>query len=130
MGKMQKTVREWAEISKYDIRTAEAMLKTKRFLYVAFMCQQAIEKVLKAVYVQEKGELPPRTHNLLYLVDALGVSLKEKELTFLSRLNQFYIESRYPGDRVKLAAAMDKKRTGKMLNETREVWECLKLMLR
>lgn len=34
----------WKEISDYDIDTAEAMLKSKRYLYVGFMSHQAIEK--------------------------------------------------------------------------------------
>ena len=54
---MEKVVSEWVEISEYDLKTAEAMLATARYLYVAFMCQQAIEKILKALYVQQKGEL-------------------------------------------------------------------------
>jgi HEPN domain-containing protein len=38
----------WAEIADYDLDTAEAMLATKRYLYVGFMCHQTIEKLLKA----------------------------------------------------------------------------------
>lgn len=38
----------WAEMSDYDLETAEAMLATGRYLYVAFMCHQTIEKILKA----------------------------------------------------------------------------------
>lgn len=69
---MQKTIKEWVEISEYDLQTAEAMLHTQRYLYVAFMCQQAIEKILKALYIQKKNELPLRTHNLLYFIDILN----------------------------------------------------------
>ena len=126
---MQKTVREWTGISEYDLLTAEAMLKTKRFLYVAFMCQQAIEKILKAIYVQKKSELPPRTHNLLYLVDVLEISLEKEKLTLLSRLNQFYLESRYPGERLKLAKAVDKSKAQEILKKTKGVWKCLRQKL-
>lgn len=38
----------WLDIADYDIDTAEAMYTTERWLYVAFMCHQAIEKTLKA----------------------------------------------------------------------------------
>jgi HEPN domain-containing protein len=41
----------WIDITEYDLETAEAMLVTKRFLYVGFMCHQAIKKYLKACYV-------------------------------------------------------------------------------
>ncbi|MFA1819582.1 HEPN domain-containing protein [Virgibacillus oceani] len=33
----------WKDIAKYDLDTAEAMYQTGRYLYVVFMCQQAIE---------------------------------------------------------------------------------------
>lgn len=111
------------------MNSAEAMLKTARYLYVAFMCQQAIEKILKAFYVERKNELPLRTHNLLYLVDELGIDMQEKDLMLLSQLNQFYIESRYPGERMRLAKAVDKRIAKEILKKSKEVWKCLKRRL-
>jgi HEPN domain-containing protein len=43
---MDKYVSHWLERSNYDLETAKAMLGAKRYLYVAYMCQQAIEKLL------------------------------------------------------------------------------------
>ena len=48
----------WIEIADYDIETAKAMLVSKRFLYVGFMCHQAIEKTIKAYYCSVKNEVP------------------------------------------------------------------------
>jgi HEPN domain-containing protein len=44
---MNDKVQYWIEISDYDLETAESMLKSKRYLYLGFMCHQAIEKALK-----------------------------------------------------------------------------------
>ena len=41
---MVDKVAYWIELSDYDLETAKAMLDTKRFLYVGFMCHQVIEK--------------------------------------------------------------------------------------
>jgi HEPN domain-containing protein len=128
-GVMQKTIQEWIEISEYDLETAVSMLETEKFLYVAFMCQQAIEKILKALYVQKRNELPPRTHNLLYLVDIVAITLEEEILTLMSYLNQFYLESRYPGERVKLANEIDKSKAQDILVKTKEAWQCLRQKL-
>ncbi|HNT28701.1 MAG TPA: HEPN domain-containing protein, partial [bacterium] len=46
MEQAEKTA-YWFEIAEYDLETARAMLKTKRYLYVGFMCHQTIEKALK-----------------------------------------------------------------------------------
>lgn len=126
---MKKTIEEWLEISRYDLKTAEAMLETGRYLYVAFMCQQAAEKLLKALYIQHKNEIPPRTHNLLYIVDVLGLEIDQEKKACLAQLNQFYLESRYPGDRAELAKGMNQKEARDILKRTREAWGCLKQKL-
>ena len=48
----------WVEMAEYDLDTAIAMLNTKRYLYVGFMCHQVIEKMLKA-YWSKIFEEPP-----------------------------------------------------------------------
>ena len=48
---MDEQTAYWIEIAEYDIETAKAMLVSKRFLYVGFMCHQAIEKTIKAYYL-------------------------------------------------------------------------------
>lgn len=50
----------WEDIAEYDLGTAEAMLLSGRYLYVVFMCQQAVEKLVKGLFVLHKGEEPPR----------------------------------------------------------------------
>lgn len=126
---MKKIIQEWIEISEYDLKTAEAMLETGRYLYVAFMCQQAVEKILKAIYAHQKNGLPPRTHNLLYIVDILKLDIGEEKKVRLAQLNQFYLESRYPGDRAELAKAIDLKTAKDILQDTKETWKCLKQKL-
>ncbi len=36
---MNKATQDWIQIAEYDLETAKAMLKSKRYLYVVFMCQ-------------------------------------------------------------------------------------------
>jgi HEPN domain-containing protein len=58
---MDNKVPYWVEISDYDLDTAEAMLASKRYLYVGFMCHQTIEKILKHTLqvVNQKPHLIP-----------------------------------------------------------------------
>ena len=126
---MNKVVEEWLRLSEYDLQTAEAMVNSGRYLYVAFMCQQAVEKILKAIYCHTLNVLPPRTHNLLYLVDLLKLEMSESEKIFLSQLNQFYLENRYPDAQGKLAKEMDKEKGQIFLKKTGEVWTCLRQTL-
>jgi len=44
----------WLDIAHYDLVSAKAMLESKRFLYVGFLCHQTVEKCLKAFSVRNK----------------------------------------------------------------------------
>lgn len=41
---------KWLGIVAEDLSVAEDLYKTKHWLYVAFMCHQVVEKVLKAYW--------------------------------------------------------------------------------
>ncbi len=60
MNKQEK-YEHWEDIAQYDLDTAEAMLQSGRYLYVTFMCQQAVEKLVKGLYVWYLDQEPPRT---------------------------------------------------------------------
>ena len=82
-------------LARYDLRTAQAMLRTKRYRYVVFCAQQAIEKCLKALIAARTGKMPPRIHDLERLADIAGVTLSLEDKRFFLLLTQLYIESRY-----------------------------------
>ena len=65
-------IQYWLDIADYDLATAEAMYRTKRWLYVAFMCHQVIEKTLKAYWNGTQTEDPPYTHNHARLASGCG----------------------------------------------------------
>ena len=55
---MNKAILNWIKTSDYDIITATAMLKSKRHLYVIFMCHLSVEKLLKAVVCNVTQKIP------------------------------------------------------------------------
>ena len=91
----QKIIDNWISLAKYDLETAEAMLKAERYIYVAFMCQQSIEKILKACYVKQHKSTPPYTHNLLRLINDLDFDeeINSEISETIETLNSYYIES-------------------------------------
>lgn len=121
----------WIELSDYDIETANAMLTTKRLLYVGFMCHQAVEKLLKAYYVSKKRDNPPYTHNLSYLAKQaeLYESLTEEQKDFLDLLEPLNIEARYPTHKERLLKSLSVERCQTMLANTRELLAWIKKQL-
>jgi HEPN domain-containing protein len=51
----------WLDIAEYDLKTAEAMFETGRWLYVVFMCQQAMEKLSKLLDEEESKTILEKT---------------------------------------------------------------------
>lgn len=115
---MKNTVRQWLEQSEYDFETAAAMLKTDRFLYVAFMCQQSIEKHLKALICEKTEKMPPYIHNLTTLAEHLGLALDDDQLDFLDLLSRHYLNARYPVVKQALSKNLDKKTCINILDKT------------
>lgn len=61
----------WFDGAEYDLQTAGAMLETKRFLYVGFMCHQTMEK---AFVCREPEQELPYIHKLKQLANLSGIS--------------------------------------------------------
>ena len=124
----EKIIKNWIALSEYDLKTAEAMLTARRYVYVAFMCQQAIEKILKAVYVQEQKKTPPYTHNLSRLVELLSLSdrISSAQKEFLEKLNYYYLESRYSEDLAELSQVLTEQDSVLLLKETEGIYQWLR----
>lgn len=125
----------WEDIAEYDLKTAEAMLESGRYLYVVFMCQQAVEKLVKGLYVLYKDEEPPRTHNIWNIFDMIFdidelMKLQPLELeeyfSFFDELLAYYISGRYPSYKNKLSKLVNEDKAIEILDKTKEVFIWLK----
>ncbi|MBM2816150.1 MAG: hypothetical protein HW421_2912 [Ignavibacteria bacterium] len=119
----EKTINNWLMQSEYDNQTALAMLNSGRYLYVAFMCQQAVEKLLKSVFIRKKAGMPPYIHNLnrLCYLSEINESLPEHFNEFIIELNTYYIESRYSEDIQELTKEIDKTKAEYIYLHTQEL---------
>ena len=128
---MISNVAYWIELSDYDIKTAEAMLQSKRYLYVGFMAHQAIEKILKAYFVDVKGETAPFSHSLSFLAKESDIykNFSEEQKDFIDLLEPMNIEARYPTNKEQLMRSLTEKRCAEILNNAQELqrWIAQKL---
>ena len=124
----EKVIKNWLSLADYDLETAKKMLEAKRYLYVAFTCHQAIEKLLKAIYVKEIQETPPYTHNLIRLANNLSIySIMDAEkIKFVEILNSYYIESRYSEEIEELSNNLTKKKAIDLYSNTKDLFLWLK----
>ena len=113
------TPQEWIRQSNYDLETAEHMFRGGRYFYAVFMCHLAVEKVLKGLYQERHDEIPPRTHNLVFLASKTLTSPDPRMGRFVAGLNQASVATRYPEDLDKLQAIYTKGVTRVLLDDTR-----------
>jgi HEPN domain-containing protein len=120
---MNQRVKYWLELSEYDLITAETMLTAGRFLYVGFMCHQAIEKIIKANFCNLNQETPPFSHNLTYLAKKAKVyeKLPDSFKDIIDSLEPLNIEARYPSDKEALFKELTFEKCKIILNNTKEL---------
>jgi HEPN domain-containing protein len=63
---------QWWQQAEADLRVADAVLVHGEFFATSMFGHQAVEKALKALYLEQQGQLPPRTHDLGFLGSEVG----------------------------------------------------------
>lgn len=126
MSTSYKLPEEWFKQADYDLETAKAMLKTRRYIYTVFMCHLAIEKALKGLFAKKFRENPSKTHNLNYLCEEINLELPGKFQDFIDNLNNLSVPTRYPDELQRLLQDFKKSVTKKTYNQTEELLQWLK----
>ena len=126
---MTKKPEEWFKQAAYDLKTAEIMLENKRYIYAVFMCHLTVEKALKGLYQARANEVPPKVHNLIYLVEKIGISPPDKLYNSIFELNRVSIPTRYPDDLTRMNSVYKKKNTTEIVNSGKEALKWLKNQL-
>ncbi len=127
---MTDKVLYWLEIADYDLDTARDMLKAKRYVYVGFMCHQAVEKAMKAV-VASTGVFPPKIHNLKALAEKAGclAKMSPEQIAFLVDLTPMNLETRCPEEKKKIYDLLTASYSKEILRKTEEFLCWIKAML-
>lgn len=121
-----KTYNEWFLQADYDLKTAEAMFETGRYFYAVFMCHLAIEKCLKGLYSKTLNDLPPKTHNLIYLLEKISIQPPENIFQVIYSLNSQSVATRYPEELHKILKDYTKEKSLEIIIKSKEVLQWLK----
>jgi len=93
---MKRETEEWLKIAQEDLDAAKCLLNEGLYRMVCYHCQQAVEKVLKAILTEQEVDFK-RTHNIIDLKNAVlstgyETEISEEDAVFL---NSIY-RARYP----------------------------------
>ena len=105
MSEQIEEIKEWIEKADHDLGSAKIIYLhlPDYFDTIAFHCQQAVEKYLKALLIFYHIDFS-RSHDLIYLLELLSVKVEIDDSRFRTAfsLNNFAVQIRYPNKIVKL----------------------------
>ncbi|MDR1219794.1 MAG: HEPN domain-containing protein [Treponema sp.] len=122
----------WLTHAQYDLDAAEAMFSSGRWFYVVFMCQQALEKLVKGLYTVYVDDNVPKTHNIKTVFerfeDKLPIQASQEVRHVFDTLSGYYLGSRYPDFMNDLTTAVNKDAAERVLQKAKEVFQWLQTL--
>lgn len=98
---MQEKTKVWINLAEEDLKASTELLQFADLpKAILFHCQQAVEKIFKAV-LEEYDLRVPKIHNIEELYKLMPAAVRDAlniEPETLSRLSDIYIDTRYPSD--------------------------------
>ena len=96
---------------------------------IPFFGHLAVEKILKALFAKDSGQLIPPSHNLLRLAKAVEIDISDEQKQKLIRITAFNLESRYPDYKNDFRKKCTSEFTKIELDKINEVFVWLKSIL-
>jgi len=93
---VQKQIEYWINTANDDLQTAELLIDNNRIMFGLFLCHLCIEKGIKAHVSRCTNNVPPKVHNLSYLIEKTDLELSDDQLLFCDTLMYYQLEGRYP----------------------------------
>lgn len=119
---LAKQIEYWRSGASEDWEVATELINSGRTRHGLFFAHLALEKLLKAHVCRTLGDLAPRIHTLLRLVERTDLAVSEQQRLFLARFDQYQLEGRYP-DMLPMAPDIETARNE--LQQAQEVFEWL-----
>ena len=117
---------EWLRQAQYDMETADYLFEGERYFYAVFMCHLSIEKGLKGLYVKRFNKTPPKTHNLIYLIEFINIDIPGNHYDVIFTLNRISVPARYPDNLQTILKEFNKSKTIEVIEQSKEVLKWLK----
>lgn len=93
---LNKLIEYWLITSEHDYKTMMLLFKGKRYSDSLFYGHIVLEKILKALIVQNTKNEAPKIHDLVELAKRANLNLSKNELEYLKIVNRFNMRTRYP----------------------------------
>ena len=122
----EQHIAHWLKSSVDDEKTMQ-ILFNGGYTHSLFFGHLYLEKICKALWVKHNdGNTPPFIHNLVKILPSVDLSLSEKDISFLGRLNVYQLKGRYPDYIYNLKRQTTKEYTVYCITYIKNLSECLR----
>jgi HEPN domain-containing protein len=91
----QEIIQHWIKSAKHDWKTVHHLFDQRDYVYALFFAHLYLEKLLKALVVQNTETRSPYGHRLRALGQQAIASLTGEQIMFLERVTAYNIAGRY-----------------------------------
>jgi len=78
-------IQYWLDSAAHDLDVAETLFQNSKYDWCLFIGHLVIEKTLKAFYVRDNKEHPPKIHNLVRLAEKTALRLSDEQNSYWAR---------------------------------------------
>ena len=118
----QEHIAFWLAQADDDWDAVSTLFNGKNYLQSLFFTHLVIEKTCKAIWIKcNESNMPPRTHNLIFILSQTDVVLQEQTSEFLLFLNRFQLEGRYPDYMTKMHNVCTTEFTKDVIEKTKKL---------
>ena len=126
--------KDWVESAFEDFSVAQINFNAEKYKHCVVNCHHALEKMVKAIYINYNGKLPRKSHNIVELLrEVLGdivytQLVSEEKQDFFADVTSFYPGINYPDSN--RYNKIERELAEKVLLKTRSELEWLKYLLK
>lgn len=124
-------IKYWLKSAQHDLESAKSIFDSGRFDWSLFVGHLALEKILKAIFVDKNdNKLPPKIHNLVRLAELSKIKLDEEQKFLLDKINDFNLQTRYPDYKLEFYKRCTKEYTTDYLGKIEDFYEWFSSLLK
>ncbi len=123
---LEEQIQYWVDIAEHDVPVVKSMFENGHYVWALFISHLILEKIIKAHYVKDTQQTPPKIHDLVSLERRTKLNLSKEQREFLLKVNNFNLESRYPDFKRNAFLVATKAYTEDYMKKIMEMYEWLK----
>lgn len=129
MGSDFNAIEYWKTSALDAFDSSDKLFRSKKYNHSLFFVHLALEKILKALYIQIKKDSPPPIHDLIRLSEKSGLDLDEKTKLELVEISTFNVSARYDDYKFEFYKKATREYSEKWRNISKIIFDGLMLKL-